>query len=101
MSQHVKPLLRLGGRLDVPLDHRQPQRPRHLPRQLGLAGAGFALDQKRPLQRDRGVHRHGQIARGDIAVGARLFGPSICGVSGLQSLATVAPSSDIPALQTK
>ena len=39
-------------------------------RQHGLAGAGLAFDQERPLQRDRGVDRDFQIVGGDVGVGA-------------------------------
>jgi hypothetical protein len=48
----VEPLLRLGGRLDVPFDQVDPERSGgDLAGELGLAGAGFALDQQRALQR--------------------------------------------------
>jgi hypothetical protein len=50
----------------VPLDERQAERGGDLPRQLGLAGAGLALDEERPLEGDRGVDRHGQVRGGDI-----------------------------------
>jgi hypothetical protein len=53
----IKPLLRLGGGLDVPFDQRRAQSAGHLARQHGLAGAGLALDQQRTLQNDGGVHR--------------------------------------------
>ena len=36
----------------------------------GLAGAGLALDQQRPLQRDRRVDRERQVVGGDVGVGA-------------------------------
>ena len=45
----VEALLRLGGRLDVPFDQRRADRLGDFVRQHGLAGAGFALDQQRPL----------------------------------------------------
>ncbi len=54
----------------MPLDQRAAQRARHLLRQHGLAGAGLALDQQRAAQRHGGVHRHLQLARGDVALGA-------------------------------
>jgi hypothetical protein len=69
----VEALLRLGGRLDVPFDQRRADRLGDLVRQHGLAGAGLALDQQRPLQRDRGVHRHAQVVAGNIGVGAGKF----------------------------
>ena len=66
----IKPLMRLGGRLDVPLDQRRPQRGRDLARQLGLAGARLALHQQRTLENDGGVHRGGQLVCGHIILGA-------------------------------
>jgi hypothetical protein len=57
----VEPLLRLGGRLDVPFDQRQAERAGDLARQLGLAGAGLALDQQRDAPADGGVDRNGQV----------------------------------------
>ena len=53
----VQALLRLGGRLDVPLEQRLAERLGDLVRQHRLARAGLALDQQRPLQGDRGVDR--------------------------------------------
>jgi hypothetical protein len=66
----VEPLLRAGGRLHVPLDQRQAERLGDLAGQFGLAGAGLALDQQRPLQRDRGIDRDGQVVGRHIGVGA-------------------------------
>ena len=43
---------------------------RHLHREHGLAGARLALDQQRPLQRDRGVDRERQVVGGDVVGGA-------------------------------
>ena len=57
----VEALQRLGGGLDVPLDQRGRQRLGDFERQHGLAGAGLALDQQRPLQRDRRIHRDLQV----------------------------------------
>ncbi len=65
----VEALRRLGGRLDVPLDQRQPQRPCHFLRQHRLAGPRLPLHQQRPLQRDRGIDRDLQVTGRDIAVG--------------------------------
>ena len=66
----VEALQRLGGRLDVPLDQRGAERLGDLERQHGLAGAGLALDQQRPLERDRGVDRDLQVVGRDIGLGA-------------------------------
>ncbi len=66
----VEPLLRLGRRLDVPGDEVLAERLGDLLRQDGLAGAGLALDQQRPLQRDRGVDGDAKILRRDIGFGA-------------------------------
>ena len=69
----VQPLLRLGGGLDVPFHQRQAQAGRHLAGQFGLAGAGFALDQQRPLQRHRRVHCNHKGRIGDITLGRGEF----------------------------
>ena len=66
----VEALQRLGGRFDVPLDQRRAERLGDLDGQHGLAGAGLALDQQRPLQRDRGVDRDLQVVGGHIGAGA-------------------------------
>jgi hypothetical protein len=66
----VQPLLRLGRRLDVPLQQRPPERARNLLGQHRLAGAGLALDEQRTLERDRRVHREHQVGGGDVGVGA-------------------------------
>jgi hypothetical protein len=57
----IQALLRLGGRLDVPLQQRQPQRLGHFLGQHGLAGAGLALDQQRALERDGGIDCQHQV----------------------------------------
>ncbi len=62
--------MRLGGRLDVPLDQRRAERLGDFDRQHGLAGAGFALDQQRALQRDRRVDGDLEVFRSDIVLGA-------------------------------
>ncbi len=49
------------------------QRLGDLVRQDGLAGAGLALDQKRPLEGDGGIDGHAQILGRDI--GLRAFEP--------------------------
>ena len=63
----------------MPLEQRQAEGAGDLPRELGLAGAGLALDEQRPLQRDGGVDRDGQVGRGDVVRRAfefhRLFRP--------------------------
>ena len=66
----VEALQRLGGRLDVPLDQRRRQRLGDFERQHGLAGAGLALDQQRPLQRDRRIDRDLQVVGRHIGLGA-------------------------------
>ena len=57
----VQALLRLGGRLDVPLQQRHAQRLGDFLGQHRLAGAGLALDEQRALERDRRVHRQHQV----------------------------------------
>jgi hypothetical protein len=49
---------------------RQAQRRRDLLGQHRLAGAGLALDQQRPLERDRGVHREPELVRRHVALAA-------------------------------
>ena len=66
----VEALLRLGRRLDVPLQQRPAERARDFLREHRLAGAGLALDEQRPLERDRRVDREHQVGRGDVGVGA-------------------------------
>ncbi len=66
----VESLLRLGRGLDVPLEERAPERARHLVGEQRLAGAGLALDQQGPLQRQRRVDGEHQVRRGDVTVGA-------------------------------
>ncbi|CAG9215594.1 hypothetical protein BGLA2_2490011 [Burkholderia gladioli] len=65
----VETLLRLGGRLDVPLQQRHAERGGHFLGQHGLAGAGLALYQQRALQRQRGVDGELQIVGGDVLRG--------------------------------
>ena len=45
------------------------QRRRQRPGDRGLADAGFALEEQRPAQREREIHRHRQRAVGDVALG--------------------------------
>ena len=66
----VEALLRLGGRLDVPLQQRHAERPGDLDGEHGLAGAGLALDQQRPLQRDRRVDRERQVLGRNVGLRA-------------------------------
>ncbi|MNC87337.1 hypothetical protein D3C83_30560 [compost metagenome] len=66
----VEPMLRLGRGLDVPFVERPVERFGHFDREHGLAGARFALDQERSLERDRGIHRHHQIVGRDVGVGS-------------------------------
>ena len=72
----VEALQRLGGRLDVPFDQRRVEALGDLQRQHGLAGAGLALDQQGPLERDRGIDRDLEIVGRDIGAGA--FKPHGC-----------------------
>ena len=69
----IKALLRARCRFDVPLNQLHPQSPGHLTRQFSFAGAGFALDQQRALQRDRCIDRDGQIISCDIGIGSGEF----------------------------
>ncbi|MDT4851343.1 hypothetical protein FQZ97_855210 [compost metagenome] len=62
----VQALLRLGGRLDMPLQQRHAERGGHFLGQHGLAGAGLALD----LQRARGIDGQLEVVGGDILVTA-------------------------------
>ena len=66
----VKPLVRLGGRFDVPLDQRRTHCRCNFLRQHGFARAGFAFDQQRAAQRDGGVDGNLEIIGGDIVFGA-------------------------------
>ena len=50
----------------MPLDQRRAERLGDLDGEHGLAGAGLALDQERPLERDRGVDRHLEVVGGHI-----------------------------------
>ena len=65
----VKALLRLGGRLDVPFDHRRAERPGDLAGKHRLSGPGLALHQQWPLENDRGVDRGPQVVGGHIVTG--------------------------------
>ena len=66
----VEALMRLGGRFDVPFDQRRADRRGDLVGEDGLAGAGLALDEQRPPQRDRGVDRDLEVVGRDIIGGA-------------------------------
>ncbi|KIT74387.1 hypothetical protein QP62_00035, partial [Staphylococcus aureus] len=57
----VQALLRLGGRLDVPLDQRGVHRLGDLIGEHGLARTRFALDEQGTPQRDGGVDRDLQV----------------------------------------
>ena len=65
----VEPLLRLGGRFDVPLDQRPAERAGDLMGEDGLAGPWLALHQQGPFQSDGGIDRHFQVASGDVFFG--------------------------------
>ena len=54
----------------MPLQERPAERARDLLGEQRLAGAGLALDQQRPLERDRRVDREHQVGGGDVGVGA-------------------------------
>ena len=79
----VEALLRLGRRLHMPFDEVEVERRGDLAGELGLAGARLALDQQRPLQRDRRIDRHHQILVGDI--GRRAFEPHSIRLSFVQA----------------
>ena len=64
----VQAVLRLGRRLDVPAVERLVERARDLLGQLGLAGAGLALDEQRPRQRDGRIDGHHQVLGRDVAL---------------------------------
>ena len=66
----VKPLLRLGGGLDVPGYEVLSERLGDLMREYGLAGAGLALDEEGALERDGGVDGDAEIVGGDVSLGA-------------------------------
>ena len=90
----VEALLRLAGGLHMPLEDRPAERARDLERELGLAGAGFALDQQRSAERDRGVDRHLEVGRGDVAVGAaETVGHGVSSVASSVSVWAVVPGS--------
>ena len=104
----VKAVLRLGGRLDGPVDERCIHGLRDLARQLRLPGAGLALDQQRPLQGDRRIDGHHQIVCRDVGIGAgkthgktprRLKRTSVAGRAqrGLSGVPPSPPSSHLRA----
>ncbi len=66
----IQSLLCLRGRLDVPGQQRHAERAGDFLGQHRLAGAGFALDQQRPLQGEGGVDRELQVVSGDVGAGA-------------------------------
>ncbi len=63
----VQTVLRLAGGLDVPLVQRPLQRAGDFRRELGLARAGLAFDEQWPAEGHRGIHRHHEIGRRDVA----------------------------------
>jgi hypothetical protein len=65
----VEALLRLGGGFDMPFEERRADRLGDLEREHGLAGAGLALHQQRPLEGDRCVHRDLEVVGRDVAAG--------------------------------
>src|SRR5690606_1488924 len=56
-------------RLDVPFEETQPECRCDLAGKLGLARAGLALDQQRPLEADRCIDRDHQVLVGHIGLG--------------------------------
>ena len=62
----VKALLGLGGGLHVPLQQRHVERGGDFLREHCLAGAGFALDEQRSLQRGRRVHGELEVVGRDV-----------------------------------
>ncbi len=66
----VEALLGLGRGLDMPLQERPAHAAGDLLGELGLAGAGLALDQDGTPEGDGGVDRGGEILGRDVAVGA-------------------------------
>ena len=96
----VQALLRLGGRLDVPLDQVRPEGRGDFLRQHGLARARLALHQQRSLQRDRRIDRDPQIFGGDIA--GRAFEahgfPRQTDLVALHSMGRCKAAQDLPGL---
>jgi hypothetical protein len=66
----VEPLLRLCRRFDMPGDQILGDATGDLMGEDGLAGPGFAFDEKRAFERNRRVDRDPQILRRHIGVGA-------------------------------
>ena len=66
----IEALLCLGGRFDMPFDQRGGESASDFMGEHRLSGTGFALDEKRTFENDCGVHRHGEITRRDIVLGA-------------------------------
>jgi len=66
----VEAVLGLRRRLHVPADQRHAEARRQVLGEQGLAGAGLAAHEQRPLERDRDVHRMAELFRRDVAVGA-------------------------------
>ena len=65
----IEALLCLGGRFDVPGDERGLKGLGDFLGEDGLAGAGLALHQERPLEHDGGIDGDLEIFGGDIACG--------------------------------
>ncbi len=66
----VEALLRLGGRLDVPLQEGTAEAARDFLGEQRLAGARLALDEQRPLERERRVDGELEVVGGDVGIGA-------------------------------
>ena len=66
----IKSLLRLAGRLDVPLEERPAECSGDFDCQLRLARSRLAFNEQRTRERHGGVDGHAEITRGDVSLGA-------------------------------
>jgi len=66
----IEALLRLGRRFDMPFDQGRGEGAGNFMGEHCLSGTGLPLDEKRALQNDGGIDRHGEIVRRDIVLGA-------------------------------
>jgi hypothetical protein len=62
----------------MPGQKRRADRCRDFLGEHGLARAGLALDQQRPLEHDRSVHRDLEVLGGDVILGTGKFHSAIC-----------------------
>jgi hypothetical protein len=84
----VKALQRLGGRFHMPFEERRREALGDLDGEHGLAGTRLALDQQRPLERDRGID-------GDLEVVGRHIG---AGSFKAHDISKAAPAARQPTL---